>query len=115
MAGTPKVRQDLVDLRAGVDDEGNIIAWESEFFVPEDGLAPVPLIAATLTGEFAGPDNGALPLQQPQLHDLQLGDSLHVPKHQDCSTFPRQGAIPLVFDLVARSPAKHFRQRMLRR
>jgi CO/xanthine dehydrogenase Mo-binding subunit len=51
----PKGPPILVDLRAGVDDEGKIIAWESEFFVPEDGLAPVPLIAATLTGVSAAP------------------------------------------------------------
>jgi nicotinate dehydrogenase subunit B len=46
----PKGPPTLVDLRAGVDDNGKIIAWESEFFVPEDGLDPVPLIAATLAG-----------------------------------------------------------------
>jgi CO/xanthine dehydrogenase Mo-binding subunit len=51
----PKGPPVLIDLRAGVDDEGKVIAWESEFFVPEDGLAPVPLIAATLAGLSTGP------------------------------------------------------------
>jgi nicotinate dehydrogenase subunit B len=46
----PKGPPTLVDLRAGVDDEGKVVAWESEFFVPEGGLRPVPLIAATLAG-----------------------------------------------------------------
>lgn len=51
----PKGPPILIDVRAGVDDEGKVIAWESEFFVPEDGLAPVPLIAATLAGVSTGP------------------------------------------------------------
>jgi len=51
----PKSPPVLVDLRAGVDEEGKIIAWESEFFVPEEGLGPVPLIAATLAGMSAQP------------------------------------------------------------
>jgi nicotinate dehydrogenase subunit B len=46
----PKGPPTLVDLGAGVDDKGRVVAWESEFFVPEGGLAPVPLIAATLSG-----------------------------------------------------------------
>ena len=82
----PKGPPILIDLRAGVDDEGKIIAWESEFFVPEDGLAPVPLVAATLAGVSAAPITEPYRFSNPQLHDLQLGDSLHVPKHQDCST-----------------------------
>jgi nicotinate dehydrogenase subunit B len=51
----PKGPPILIDLRAGVDEEGRIVAWESEFFVPEDGLGPVPLIAATLTGVSGTP------------------------------------------------------------
>lgn len=51
----PKGPPILADLRAGVDSEGRVIAWESEFFVPEDGLEPVPLIAATLAGLSTGP------------------------------------------------------------
>jgi CO/xanthine dehydrogenase Mo-binding subunit len=51
----PKGPPILADLRAGVDHEGGVIAWESEFFVPEDGLKPVPLIAATLAGVPATP------------------------------------------------------------
>ncbi len=46
----PKGPPILIDLRAGVDSEGKIIAWESESFVPEDGLRPVQLVAATLAG-----------------------------------------------------------------
>ena len=44
----PKGPPILIDLRAGVDSEGKIIAWESEFFLPDDGFGPVPLVAATL-------------------------------------------------------------------
>jgi nicotinate dehydrogenase subunit B len=65
----PKCPPTLVDLRAGLDDTGNVLAWESEFFVPKDGVAPVPLLAAMLgglppaaaatepSGEFGAPVN----------------------------------------------------------
>ena len=46
----PKGPPTLVDLRAGVDDKGRVIAWESEFFVPEGEPGPVPLIGATHAG-----------------------------------------------------------------
>jgi nicotinate dehydrogenase subunit B len=46
----PKCPPTLVDLRAGLDDEGRVLSWESEFFVPKDGVAPVPLLAAMLAG-----------------------------------------------------------------
>jgi nicotinate dehydrogenase subunit B len=48
----PKGPPTLVDLRAAMDDSGNVIAWESEFFVPQTAPPPpvVPLIPATLAG-----------------------------------------------------------------
>jgi nicotinate dehydrogenase subunit B len=46
----PKCPPTLVDLRAGLDDTDNVLAWESEFLVPKDGVAPVPLLAAMLAG-----------------------------------------------------------------
>jgi nicotinate dehydrogenase subunit B len=46
----PKCPPVLVDLRAGLDEAGKVLAWESEFFVPKDGVAPVPLLAAMLAG-----------------------------------------------------------------
>src|SRR5215470_8591146 len=46
----PKCPPVLVDLRAGLDEAGRVLAWESEFFVPKDGAAPVPLLAAMLAG-----------------------------------------------------------------
>jgi nicotinate dehydrogenase subunit B len=48
----PKGPPTLIDLRAAMDDSGNVTAWESEFFVPQSGPRPpiVPLIPATLAG-----------------------------------------------------------------
>jgi nicotinate dehydrogenase subunit B len=48
----PKGPPTLIDLRAALDEEGNVQAWESEFFVPQQtpGGFNVPLIAATLGG-----------------------------------------------------------------
>jgi CO/xanthine dehydrogenase Mo-binding subunit len=48
----PKGPPTLVDLRAALDGAGNVTAWESEFFIPQQtpGGFHVPLIAATLAG-----------------------------------------------------------------
>jgi nicotinate dehydrogenase subunit B len=54
----PKGPPTLVDLRAGLDASGNVTAWESDFFIPQQtaGSFMVPLIAATLAGLPAKPD-----------------------------------------------------------
>ncbi|MEA2987006.1 MAG: nicotinate dehydrogenase subunit, partial [Alphaproteobacteria bacterium] len=54
----PKGPPTLVDLRAGMDSSGNVTAWESEFFIPQQTAASfmVPLIAANLAGLPAKPD-----------------------------------------------------------
>ena len=46
----PKGPPMLVDLRAGFDDQGNVVAWELEFFVPGLDPGPVPLVGATHAG-----------------------------------------------------------------
>jgi len=48
----PKGPPTLIDLRATMDAAGNVTAWESEFFIPQQtaGGFLVPLVAATLTG-----------------------------------------------------------------
>jgi nicotinate dehydrogenase subunit B len=48
----PKGPPTLVDLRAAMDDAGNITAWASEFFIPQQTPKEffVPLVAATLAG-----------------------------------------------------------------
>jgi CO/xanthine dehydrogenase Mo-binding subunit len=48
----PKGPPTLIDLRAALDEAGNVTAWESEFFIPQqtDKSFMVPLIPATLAG-----------------------------------------------------------------
>ena len=48
----PKGPPTLIDLRAALDASGNVTAWESEFFIPQQtaGGFQVPFVAATLTG-----------------------------------------------------------------
>jgi nicotinate dehydrogenase subunit B len=48
----PKGPPTLADLRASLDAAGNITAWESEFFIPQQtaGGFLVPLVAASLAG-----------------------------------------------------------------
>jgi CO/xanthine dehydrogenase Mo-binding subunit len=48
----PKGPPTLIDLRAAMDESGNVKAWQSEFFIPQQtaGGFNVPLVAATLAG-----------------------------------------------------------------
>jgi nicotinate dehydrogenase subunit B len=48
----PKGPPTLIDLRAGMDDFGNVTTWESEFFVPQSAAPPlsVPLLPPMLAG-----------------------------------------------------------------
>ena len=48
----PKGPPTLIDLRASMDAEGNVTAWEGEFYMPQQTPAGffVPLVAATLAG-----------------------------------------------------------------
>ena len=46
----PKGPPTLIDLRAALDASNEVIAWESEFFIPEGAAGNVPLIAASLAG-----------------------------------------------------------------
>ena len=47
----PKGPPTLIDLRAALDADGNVIAWESDFFIPQSlGGFHVPLTPATLAG-----------------------------------------------------------------
>jgi nicotinate dehydrogenase subunit B len=44
----PKGPPTLVDLRAALDEKGALVAWESEFFIPEGAGGNVALVAAEL-------------------------------------------------------------------
>jgi nicotinate dehydrogenase subunit B len=44
----PKGPPTLIDLKAGLDPDGNVLAWHSQFLVPEGAAGNVPLVAATL-------------------------------------------------------------------
>jgi len=46
----PKGPPTLVDIRAAIDSQGEVIAWESQFFIPEGAAGNVPLVAASLAG-----------------------------------------------------------------
>jgi CO/xanthine dehydrogenase Mo-binding subunit len=46
----PKGPPTLIDLRAGLDVGGNIVAWDSEFFIPQGAATNVWLIAAEHAG-----------------------------------------------------------------
>jgi CO/xanthine dehydrogenase Mo-binding subunit len=48
----PKGPPTLIDMRASMDGEGNVTAWEGDFYMPQQTLNGffVPLVAATLAG-----------------------------------------------------------------
>jgi nicotinate dehydrogenase subunit B len=56
----------IIDLRAGMDNSGDVAAWESEVFFPQNvGIPPlVPLVSATLSGLPAERHIGTGPLFQ---------------------------------------------------
>ncbi len=45
----PKGPPTLIDLGANIDSSGAVIAWESEFFIPQGAAGNVDLLTATLT------------------------------------------------------------------
>jgi CO/xanthine dehydrogenase Mo-binding subunit len=46
----PKGPPTLIDLRAALDANGEVIGWEGEFFIPEGAAGNVPLVPALLAG-----------------------------------------------------------------
>src|ERR1700750_2701241 len=46
----PKGCPTLLDLRAGLDEQHNVTAWQSKLFVPQGAAGFVDLIAADLAG-----------------------------------------------------------------
>jgi nicotinate dehydrogenase subunit B len=46
----PKGPPTLVDLRAGLDQDGNVVAWETELFTPDGTASFVALVGADLAG-----------------------------------------------------------------
>ncbi len=48
----PKGPPTLIDMKAAMDDKGNVTAWDSEFYIPQQtpGGFNVPLVAAELSG-----------------------------------------------------------------
>src|SRR3954462_11142041 len=46
----PKGPPTLIDMQAGLDAKGDVVAWKSEFFIPEGAAGNVPLVAAELAG-----------------------------------------------------------------
>ncbi|MFH5923097.1 xanthine dehydrogenase family protein molybdopterin-binding subunit [Roseomonas xinghualingensis] len=74
----PKGPPTLIDLRAALDAQGNIVAWESEFFIPQGAAGNVALVPAELAGlpheEAMAPgniiQNSALPYTVPNIHTV---------------------------------------------
>jgi CO/xanthine dehydrogenase Mo-binding subunit len=44
----PKGPPTLVDMRAGLDGDGKVMAWQSQFYIPQGVAGPVALVAAEL-------------------------------------------------------------------
>jgi nicotinate dehydrogenase subunit B len=46
----PKGPPTLIDLAAGLDENGQVLAWYSQFYLPQGAAGNVPLVAAILAG-----------------------------------------------------------------
>lgn len=74
----PKGPPTLMDLRAGLDDKGDVIAWESEVFTPNSTAPYTHLTAASLAnlpfrkGMYPGGVSGdsAVPYEFPNVHTV---------------------------------------------
>jgi len=44
----PKGPPTLIDMQGGLDADGNVVAWQSQFYLPDGGAGNVPLVAAEL-------------------------------------------------------------------
>ncbi|MBP0444836.1 xanthine dehydrogenase family protein molybdopterin-binding subunit [Roseomonas sp. SSH11] len=74
----PKGPPTLIDLRGAIDANGNITAWQSEFFIPQGAAGNVALVPAELAGlpheESMAPgniiQNSALPYSVPNVHTV---------------------------------------------
>jgi CO/xanthine dehydrogenase Mo-binding subunit len=85
----PKGPPTLIDLRGAVDGAGNVVAWESEFFIPEGAAGNVALVPAELAGlphetQIAPGNiiqNSALPYAVPNVRTVchRLADTLFKP------------------------------------
>jgi nicotinate dehydrogenase subunit B len=84
----PKSPPMLMDLRAGLDDAGKVLAWESEGFPPKDGFAPVPLLAAM---------HAELPPAPAELEYVGANDTGAKVNMLDVNVYPRNSAIPYGF------------------
>ena len=85
----PKGPPTLIDLRGAIDAQGNVVAWESEFFIPEGAGGNVALVPAELAGlphetQIAPGNiihNSALPYAVPNVRTVchRLADTLFKP------------------------------------
>ena len=74
----PKGCPTLVDLQAGLDAAGKVLAWYSQFYIPEGGAGNVKLVAADLAGlpheTVMGPgnivQNSAIPYTFPNVRTV---------------------------------------------
>jgi hypothetical protein len=99
----PKGPPTLVDLRAAIDAKGNVTAWDSEFFIPQQtpGGFMVPLVAADRQPH------------RPRQHLPEFGDALSLPERAHGLQAAGDHAVPSVVDPHARPDAEHLGERML--
>ena len=105
----PKGPPTLMDMRAAMDAQGNVTAWEGDFYMPQQtpGGFLVPLVAATLSGlpaaDHIAPgnvfQNSAIPYK--------------FAKHEVGVQTARDDTVPSILDQDAGAHAEHLRQRML--
>ena len=105
----PKGPPTLLDYRGAIDASGNVVAWESEVFIPDRPAAiEVELVAAELA-------NLPTARRAPRQHPPVARDPVRAAEHQGDRALARRDAVPAVVDPHAGADAEHLRQRVLPR
>ena len=108
-ARAPKSPPRTMDLEAGLDAQGNVVAWTGDFYIALNHIAAFkpldfPLLAATETGDSAAGQLGRLPVPE-------FGAAVPVPQHPGEHAAHCRDVLPLFAPAQPGADREQLRQR----